>query len=120
LLTPTRIYVKTVLALMKQFKIKGIAHITGGGFIENIPRIFPKGIGAKIDINSFEILPIFKLIWEKSAMTKEEIFNTFNMGIGLVLCVCPEDAEKVLKAAMTLGEKAYIIGETKKGEGVEL
>ncbi|HEY8443750.1 MAG TPA: phosphoribosylformylglycinamidine cyclo-ligase [Clostridia bacterium] len=120
LLTPTRIYVKTVLALTKRFKIKGIAHITGGGFIENIPRIFPQGIGAKIDINSFEILPIFKLLWEKSAMSKEEIFNTFNMGIGLVLCVSPDIAEQVLKSAQELGEKAYIIGSTKKGEGIEL
>jgi phosphoribosylformylglycinamidine cyclo-ligase len=120
LLTPTRIYVKTVLALIKQFKIKGIAHITGGGFIENIPRIFPQGIGAKIDIDSFEILPVFKLLWEKSAMTKEQIFNTFNMGIGLVLCVACGEADKIIKAAQDLGEKAYIIGATKKGEGIEL
>ncbi|NLC17434.1 MAG: phosphoribosylformylglycinamidine cyclo-ligase [Clostridiales bacterium] len=120
LLEPTRIYVKTVLALIKQYKIKGIAHITGGGFIENIPRILPKGIGARIDINSFEILPIFRLLWEKSSMTKEQIFNTFNMGIGMVLCVSKDIANNVLQSAKDLGEKAYIIGSAVKGEGVQL
>lgn len=120
LLTPTRIYVKTILTLINQFKIKGIAHITGGGFVENIPRILPQGIGAKIDINSFEILPIFNLLWKKSAMTKEQIFNTFNMGIGMVLCVSADIADSVLKSAQNLGEKAYIIGSTFKGEGIQL
>ncbi|HEY8423758.1 MAG TPA: phosphoribosylformylglycinamidine cyclo-ligase [Clostridia bacterium] len=120
LLEPTRIYVKTVLELIKRYKIKGVAHITGGGFIENIPRMFPQGIGAEIDINSFEILPIFKLLWEKSGMTKEQIFNTFNMGIGMVLCVSADISDDVVKTAIDLGEKAYIIGSTIKGEGIRL
>ena len=120
LLTPTRIYVKTILQLIKQYEIKGIAHITGGGFLENIPRIFPDNIGAEVDINSFVIPPIFKLLWEKSAMTKEQIFNTFNMGIGMVLCVSKQIAKQVLNAAQELGETAYIIGQTVKGQGIKL
>ncbi|HEY8390299.1 MAG TPA: phosphoribosylformylglycinamidine cyclo-ligase [Clostridia bacterium] len=120
LLTPTRIYVKTILELIKHYHIKGIAHITGGGFIENIPRIFPENIGAEIDINSFEIPPIFKLLWEKSGMKKEEIFNTFNMGIGMVLCVSKDIANEVVDCAQKLGETAYIIGHTIKGQGIRL
>lgn len=120
LLTPTRIYVKTILELIKQYEIKGIAHITGGGFLENIPRIFPENIGAKIDIDSFTIPPVFRLLWEKSAMTKEQIFNTFNMGIGMVLCVSNQISQQVLNSAQELGEKAYIIGHTVKGQGIKL
>lgn len=120
LLTPTRIYVKTILEIIKNFEIKGIAHITGGGFLENIPRIFPSGIGANIDINSYELPPIFKLLWDKSEMKKEEIYNTLNMGIGMVICVEKSIAEDVLKQAQNLGEKAYIIGKTKEGMGITL
>ncbi len=120
LLTPTRIYVKTVLQLIKQYEIKGIAHITGGGFLENIPRILPNDIGAEVDINSFEIPPIFKLLWDKSSMEKEQIFNTFNMGIGMVICVSKKNAQAVLNACNDLGEKAYIIGHTVKGSGIKL
>lgn len=120
LLKPTRIYVKTVLALLEKFDIKGIAHITGGGFIENIPRIFPKGIGCEIDIHSFEAPAIYKLIRERSGLEDAKLYNTFNMGIGMVLCVEKAIAADVLKAAEALGEKAYIIGKTVKGEGVSL
>lgn len=120
LLTPTRIYVKTILELIKQYEIKGIAHITGGGFLENIPRIFPENIGAEIDIESFVIPPVFRLLWEKSAMTKEQIFNTFNMGIGMVLCISKQIADQVLSSAQKLGERAYIIGHTVKGQGIKL
>lgn len=119
-LTPTRIYVKTVLSLIQQFNIKGIAHITGGGFIENIPRIFPKGIGADVDINSYPVPPIFELLREKSGLDNKELYNTFNMGIGMVLCVSQEDANLVVQTAEKLGEKAYIIGKTKEGEGISL
>ena len=120
LLKPTRIYVKTVLALLEKFDLKGIAHITGGGFIENIPRIFPKGIGCEIDVTSFDAPPIYKLIRERSGLENAKLYNTFNMGIGMVLCVDKSIAADVLKAAEALGEKAYIIGKTVKGEGVSL
>lgn len=111
-LTPTRIYVKTILSLLEKFEIKGIAHITGGGFIENIPRIFPKGIGCKIDLNSFPRLPIFEILAQKSGLDNRQLYNTFNMGIGMVLCVDKAIADDVIKAATALGEKAYVIGET--------
>ncbi len=119
-LTPTRIYVKTILSLIEKFEIKGIAHITGGGFIENIPRILPKGIGCKIDINSFPILPIFKVLAEKSKADNRQLFNTFNMGIGMVLCVSNSIADDVLVAAKALGENAYIIGKTTSSGEIEL
>lgn len=119
-LTPTRIYVKTILALMKEFELKGVAHITGGGFIENIPRIFPKGIGAKIDVKSYPIHPIFELLRQRSGLDNAKLYNTFNMGIGMVICVNAKDADKLVKRAFELGEKAYIIGETIDGEGITL
>ena len=119
-LTPTRIYVKTVLSLIEKFDIKGIAHITGGGFIENIPRIFPKGIGCEISLSSYELPAVFKLLKKLSGLDNQKIYNTFNMGIGMVLCVDPSIAGDVVKAAEALGEKAYIIGKTVKGEGVTL
>jgi len=119
-LTPTKIYVKTILELLKKFDIKGISHITGGGFIENIPRIFKKGIGCKIDLSSYDLPPIFKLLKEKSGLSNKELYNTFNMGIGMVICVDKKDAEKLKAASEKLGETAYIIGTVKKGEGVEL
>ena len=120
LLRPTRIYVKTVLSLIGQFDIKGVAHITGGGFIENIPRIFPAGIGCEIDTYSFDAPPVFTRIRALSGLSDEKLFNTFNMGIGMVLCVEPAAAEAVCAAAQALGEKAYIIGRTTAGEGVTL
>ncbi|KAI4453314.1 trifunctional purine biosynthetic protein adenosine-3-related [Holotrichia oblita] len=120
LLTPTKIYVKTILKLIEEFEIKGIAHITGGGFIENIPRIFPSGIGCKIDTKSFDSQPIFCLLREMSGLDNEKLFNTFNMGIGMVICVDSKIADKIKTRAEDLGEKAYIIGETINGEGVKL
>lgn len=120
LLTPTKIYVKSILNLIQNVKVKGISHITGGGFIENIPRMFPKNIGAKIDINSFPQLPIFKMIIEKSGLSVNELYNTFNMSIGIVLAVDKNDAEKTISILNSNGEKAYIIGETIKGQGVKL
>lgn len=120
LLTPTKIYVKTILSLIEKVKIKGIAHITGGGFIENIPRIFPKGVGAKIDTKSYEIPEIFKLMQNIADIPDSSIYNTFNMGIGMVLCVDKLDADKTLKELKVLGENANIIGEVVKGEGIQL
>ncbi|MCH5350824.1 MAG: phosphoribosylformylglycinamidine cyclo-ligase [Clostridiales bacterium] len=120
ILTPTHLYVKPVLALADKFEILGLANITGGGFIENIPRIFPKGIGCKVDINSFPRPEIFALLAEKSNLGPQELYNTFNMGIGMVAAVKKEDADAFVKQADALGEKAYVIGETVKGEGVLL
>lgn len=120
ILTPTRIYVKSLLALARQFEILGLANITGGGFIENIPRIFPNGVGCKVDINSYDKQDIFTLLAEKSHLSDAEIYNTFNMGIGMVACVKPDVADSFVRAANALGEKAYVIGETVSGEGVIL
>ncbi len=120
LLTPTRIYVKTVLTLLEQHEIKGIAHITGGGFIENIPRILPNGLGARIDLGSWEMPPVFNLLVREAKMMRDSAYNTFNMGIGMVLAVSPEQETEVLNAARELGEKAFVIGSVQEGEGVEL
>lgn len=120
LLRPTRIYVKTVLSLIEKFPIKGIAHITGGGFIENIPRILPKGVGCEIDTASFNAPPVFTLLREKSGLPDQKLFNTLNMGIGMVLCVKADLAQAVREAAEALGEKAFVIGRTVEGEGVRI
>ena len=120
ILTPTHIYVKSVLALAEKFDILGLANITGGGFIENIPRIFPSGVGCKIDINAYPKQDIFNLLAERSHLSDAELYNTFNMGIGMVACVKPEIADSFVKAADALGEHAYIIGETIEGGGVQL
>jgi len=117
LLKPTRIYVKTVQELLKKHKIGGIAHITGGGFIENIPRTIPSGFKAVIKPGSFEIPPVFKLMQKLGNIEDMEMYNTFNMGIGLVLTVKKEDAGETLNTLRNLGEKAYIIGSVAKGEG---
>ena len=111
LLTPTRIYVKPVLALMDEVKVKGISHITGGGFYENIPRSIPDGLGAKIQKDAVRILPIFKLIQKVGNITERDMFNTFNMGVGMSIVVAKEDADKALEILKANGEDAYIIGE---------
>ena len=118
LLMPTKIYVKTILELNKKFEIKGISHITGGGFIENIPRMLPKGLGIKIDIGSWEILPIIDYLVKKAELTREQAFNTFNMGIGMVLAVDESIVPEVIAAADLLGEKAYKIGSLTDKEGL--
>ena len=121
LLTPTKLYVKTILDLIEKFTIKGIAHITGGGFIENIPRILPKGLAAKIDVNSYEVPKIFKLMQRLGDIPKQKIYNTFNMGIGMVLAVDKNIAEDVVKYLNNNElDSAVIIGEVVKGEGVIL
>ncbi len=120
LLTPTKIYVKSILNLISKVKVKGIAHITGGGFIENIPRIFPEGIGCEIKKDSYPIPPIFHIMREKSEISDEQIYNTFNMGIGMVVCVDKKDVEKTIAELEATGEKAYLIGKTVSGKGVKL
>ncbi|MCP8969835.1 phosphoribosylformylglycinamidine cyclo-ligase [Ectobacillus ponti] len=118
LLKPTKIYVKPVLKALKQFDVKGMSHITGGGFIENIPRMLPEGIGAEIDYGSWPIPPIFDLLEETGKLDRAEMFNVFNMGIGLVLAVDERELVDVIECLEAEGEKAYIIGRTIRGEGV--
>ena len=111
LLTPTKIYVKPVLALLEQIQVKGISHITGGGFYENIPRSIPDGLGAKIDRASVKVLPIFDLLAKTGNISERDMFNTFNMGVGMSIVVAPQDVEKALEILKANGEDAYIIGE---------
>lgn len=117
LLKPTRIYVKTILELLKKHEIKGIAHITGGGFIENIPRTIPKGFKARIELGSWPVLPIFNLMKDLGNIEDKALYNTFNMGIGLVLIADNGMADEILKTLESMGEKAYIIGDVISGEG---
>lgn len=117
LLTPTKIYVKPMLELFKAVEVKAVSHITGGGFYENIPRSIPDGYCARIDKASLKILPIFKLIVEKGGIPEHDMFNTFNMGVGMSVVVSAEEAEKALETLKTAGEDAYVIGElVKSGE----
>jgi len=120
LLTPTRMYVKPVLQLINEFKIKGIAHNTGGGFIENVPRIFGDRLGCKINLGSYPMPPIFKLLKNLSGLSDQKLCNTFNMGIGLILCVDAVDADGLIKRASELGESAHLIGQVTSKEGVEI
>ncbi len=111
LLTPTRIYVKPVLALMEKVTVKGISHITGGGFYENIPRSIPAGLGAKIKKSDVRVLPIFELLAKKGNISERDMFNTFNMGVGMSIVVAPEDLETALETLRANGEDPYVIGE---------
>ena len=120
LLKPTKIYVKSILALIEKVQVKGIAHITGGGFIENIPRIFPEGIGCEIEKNSYEIPAVFKVMQERAGITDEQIYNTFNMGIGMVVCVSPENVDATMAQLSATGEEVVVIGKTIAGKGVTL
>ncbi len=110
LLTPTKIYVKPVLALLEQVAVKGISHITGGGFYENIPRSIPDGLGAEIERSAVKVLPIFDLLAKVGGISERDMFNTFNMGVGMSIVVAPEDAEKALAILRESGEDPYIIG----------
>lgn len=116
LLTPTVIYVKTVLDLIERFTIRGIAHITGGGFIENIPRTLPEGLSAAIKLGSWNVPPVFDLLVQDAQLSNEQAFNTFNMGIGMVLVVDESDADPVMDHIKSLGEKSYIIGKVISGD----
>ena len=116
LLTPTKIYVKPVLALLEQVKVKGISHITGGGFYENIPRSIPDGLGAVIDRKNVKVLPIFNLIAKEGGISERDMFNTFNMGVGMSIVVAREDAEKAIEILRANGEDAYVIGKIENSE----
>ena len=119
LLTPTKIYVKPVLALLEKVKVKGISHITGGGFYENIPRSVPDGLCAKINKASVRVLPIFKLIKEKGGISEHDMFNTFNMGVGMSVTVPAAQVDEALAVLKAQGEDAYVIGEIVKADGEE-
>ena len=117
LLTPTRIYVKALKAVQDAgVVIKGCSHITGGGFYENIPRMFPEGIGAKVQKNSYEVPTIFKLLQSAGEIEEQMMYNTYNMGVGMMLAVDPTQADTAVKALNAAGEKAFIVGETVSGE----
>ena len=116
LLTPTKIYVKPVLALTEEITVKAISHITGGGFYENIPRSIPDGYCAKIEKSAVKVLPIFDLIQKTGSISERDMFNTYNMGVGMSITVDKNDADKALEILKNAGENAYIIGETVKGD----
>lgn len=116
LLAPTKIYVKPVLALLEQVKVKGISHITGGGFYENIPRSIPNGLGAVIDRKAVKVLPIFDLIAKVGNISERDMFNTFNMGVGMSIVVAREDADKAVEILKANGEDAYVIGKIENSE----
>lgn len=116
LLTPTRIYVKPLLKLIDEVGINTVSHITGGGFIENVPRMLPDGIEAVIHKGTWEVLPIFKLMQRIGDIPERDMYNTFNMGIGMIAAVDSEKADAAVKCLEAAGEKAYIIGELAEGE----
>lgn len=116
LLAPTKIYVKPVLALLEQVKVKGISHITGGGFYENIPRSIPNGLGAVIERKAVKVLSIFDLIAKVGNISERDMFNTFNMGVGMSIVVAREDADKAVEILKANGEDAYVIGKIENSE----
>ncbi len=120
LLTPTKIYVKPMLKLFEEVNVKSVAHITGGGFYENIPRSLPKGMGAKIQRENVRVLPIFDLVAKRGNIPERDMFNTFNMGVGMTVVVAREDVEKALEVLHANGEDAYVLGEVTAKEGVEI
>ena len=116
LLTPTKIYVRSILALMEQVDVKGVSHITGGGFYENIPRSIPDGLGARIDKSAVRVLPIFDLIARTGNIPERDMFNTFNMGVGMSVVVPAAQADRALEVLRANGEDAYVIGEIVESE----
>ncbi len=119
LLTPTKIYVRSMLSLFEKVSVKAVSHITGGGFYENIPRALPDGYSVKVNRASLKILPIFELIKKVGGISDHDMFNTFNMGVGMSVTVAAEDAEKALSILREAGEDAYIIGSViRSDEGV--
>ena len=120
LLTPTEIYVKPVLALLKEVTVRGISHITGGGFYENVPRSIPKGLGVVIDRGAVRVPPIFGLIQKRGNISEHDMFNTFNMGVGMSVVVAREDAVRAIDVLKANGVDAYIIGKIVRGDGVTL
>ena len=116
LLTPTKIYVRSILALMEKVDVKGVSHITGGGFYENIPRSIPDGLGAKIDKAAVRVLPIFDLIAKTGNIPERDMFNTYNMGVGMSVVVPAAQVDKALEILKANGEDAYVIGEIVESE----
>ena len=116
LLTPTKIYVKPILALLEKVTVKGISHITGGGFYENIPRSIPDGLGVVIKKSDVRVLPIFDLIRETGGVTEHDMFNTFNMGVGMTVVVRPEDADEALRILNENGADAYVLGKIEEAK----
>ncbi|MBE6878289.1 MAG: phosphoribosylformylglycinamidine cyclo-ligase [Ruminococcaceae bacterium] len=116
LLTPTKLYVKPALAVLEEVNVKSIAHITGGGFFENIPRALPEGKTAKIRYEDVRVLPIFDLIKETGNIPTDHMFSTFNMGVGMVMIVSPEEADKTIGILKAQGEEAYVLGSVVDGE----
>ena len=121
LLTPTMIYVKAIRALRERMPVKAVSHITGGGFYENIPRMLPDGARAVVEKDSFNILPIFSLIQSTGGISERDMFNTFNMGIGMAVCVDAANAYAAISALSNMDVQAYIIGRVESGEkGVDI
>jgi phosphoribosylformylglycinamidine cyclo-ligase len=121
LLTPTKIYVKSIMALLESVDVKGMVHMTGGGFFENIPRVLPSGLNAHVKLGSWNIPPIFDFIMEKGNIAKEEMFGTFNMGVGFICVVSKESSLEAIEILKANGESVSVIGEIVKGEkGVTL
>ena len=116
LLTPTKIYVKAIMSLIEKVNVKAISHITGGGFYENIPRSLPKGLSAKIERSAVQVLPIFNVIAETGKIPERDMFNTFNMGVGMTVVVDKNDADKAVETLKAAGENAYILGELVESE----
>ncbi len=116
LLTPTKIYVRPLLSVMETVGIHAVSHITGGGFYENIPRMLPEGLCAKVEKNSFETPAIFRLMEETAGLSERDLYNTFNMGIGLVLAVDKDRADQAVNHLAALGERAWVIGEVAEGD----
>ena len=120
LLQPTRIYVKSILKLAESVPVRSVSHITGGGFFENIPRALPEGLSARIERANVEVLPIFDIIARTGDIPERDMFNTFNMGVGMVAIVPNDRADEAVRALGESGERAYVLGEVAPGEGVEL
>jgi len=118
LLEPTRIYAKAVLGILEKARVKGMAHVTGGGFVENIPRMLPDGLGAVVEKGSWEEPALFGFLRECGGVSEDEMFNVFNMGVGMVLAVGERDAQAVAELARGLGERAFVIGRVEPGKGV--
>ena len=116
LLVPTRIYVKAILALLEKVDVKGISHITGGGFYENIPRSIPSGLTAKINRSAVKVLPIFDVIAKVGNIPERDMFNTYNMGVGMSVVVPAGEVDKAIEILKEYGEDAYVIGEIVKGD----
>jgi len=117
LLTPTKIYVKPLLALAEKVPLHGVSHITGGGFYENIPRMLPKHLDAVIEKDKVRVLPIFKLIQQTGNIPEYDMFNTFNMGVGMLIALPSEYAGEAVALAKSMGQDAYIVGEVRDGAG---